>query len=175
MARAVGPKGRVVAFEPMPESARQLRRNLYLNDIQNVTVIEKALGEKATAGVMRVTDPTNMGGTQTCTQAEIAAGTLDCGHAASDAPHFAMVRMDDLDLHNLSLVKIDVEGHELGVLRGARATLLRDHPVILIEIWDSKSGDATPSTRQQTIDYLQELGYRVENIETHNFIAFPKG
>ncbi len=44
-------------------------------------------------------------------------------------------RLDDLNISNISVIKIDIEGYELEALEGGKQTISRDRPVILIEIW----------------------------------------
>jgi len=61
--------------------------------------------------------------------------------------------LDELNITNVGYVKIDVEGHEYEALLGMKNTLLRDRPVIMIEIHDSCS------TKNNTIALLVELGY----------------
>ncbi len=46
----------------------------------------------------------------------------------------ALIRLDDLDASDVRFIKIDVEGHELNVLRGAEETVRRDRPTLLIEV-----------------------------------------
>lgn len=53
-------------------------------------------------------------------------------------------RLDDEDLHNVSFIKIDVEGHELSVLRGSTQTIQRNRPTLLIEI---NGGPDTPNAK----------------------------
>ena len=61
--------------------------------------------------------------------------------------------LDDLDLHDVAFVKIDVEGHELPVLRGAKRTLTQQRPVVLIEI--EQRGDVAV---RDVVDHLVEQG-----------------
>ena len=63
-------------------------------------------------------------------------------------------RLDSYDLDGVRLIKIDVEGHELAVLRGARALLERDHPVLVVEL-DVRHDNVAP-----VIEFLSGLGYR---------------
>jgi len=64
-------------------------------------------------------------------------------------------RIDDLGLHGIGFIKIDVEGHEEAVLRGARETLLRDRPNLFIEAERAHVGDRVVDIFRQ----LGELGY----------------
>jgi FkbM family methyltransferase len=63
----------------------------------------------------------------------------------------------------ISLIKIDTEGHELEVLRGAKKLLERDKPVLFVEIWRH---NYIPY-----IKYLSEIGYSVYMIDEENFVA----
>jgi len=67
------------------------------------------------------------------------------------------VRLDDLPLEgSVGLMKVDVEGHELAVLRGARAMLVRDRPNLIVEAEERHRHDAVGSLRA----FLEPLGYR---------------
>jgi hypothetical protein len=66
-----------------------------------------------------------------------------------------VARLDDFEFDGVSFVKIDVEGHELGVLEGAAETIRRHHPVILMEI------EQRHATRPiaEVFDWLAAAGY----------------
>ena len=93
LSRRVGPEGKVVAFEPSRSAANQMRRNLRLNDVENVTLIEKALGNEKGTGEMRILDPKNLGGSRVCA----GEGGWACEGVAVAQP-FEIVRFDDLDI-----------------------------------------------------------------------------
>lgn len=63
------------------------------------------------------------------------------------------IRLDDLDVPDVGLVKIDVEGHELAVLRGAEALVRRWRPTLVVEIEDARA-PAAP-----TLELLAGWGY----------------
>ena len=132
-ARAAGPTGTVFAFEPHPATAARLRGNLARNGVNNVTVIEAAVG--ATPGQI--------------TFHESAHSTLS---SASVIPR-DLVRSFDVPVTTVDIawtkagkpqvaaLKIDVEGGELKVLQGARELLARDRPAVLLEAWGAEQLD----------------------------------
>jgi FkbM family methyltransferase len=67
----------------------------------------------------------------------------------SDCVTVPLIRIDDLDITGVTFMKVDVEGHELAVLRGSEATILRDRPRLLLEV----------ETRMQPIDDLLRVLY----------------
>ena len=70
--------------------------------------------------------------------------------------------VDELDsIANVGYVKIDVEGHEYEALLGMKQMLLRDRPVIMIEIHDSCA------TKHDTMAFLAQLGYATYHKLTH--------
>ncbi len=119
MAARVGPRGRVLAFEPHPALCRELRRNVSGWEGRQVEVFEAALSERTGKGSLCVPAAfeANRGLSRVDTFAERAAGEA--------ALPIELRRLDDICSGGapLALVKIDVEGHELAVLKGARRLL----------------------------------------------------
>jgi len=114
----------VVAFEPSPRSAEFLRRNLELNHIDNVEVVNAAVSSHARKLHFHV--------------AQFGAGShvVSDGHllrgiSKIDVPAFPL---DQFNFPAVAFIKIDVEGHEPEVLAGARRPLTRDRPLIQLEI-----------------------------------------
>lgn len=60
--------------------------------------------------------------------------SLEPSNSPADEIRVARIRLDDEALEDVSFIKIDVEGHELSVLRGAAQTILRHRPTLLVEI-----------------------------------------
>jgi len=118
----------VIALEPNPELAHYLSRVVP----DNVEVRNVAASDAAGHSTLRVpregTDPYALATLEPGTHSE--AGTGD-GCRMVDVE---TVRLDDLALENVGLVKIDVEGHEEAVLDGARELLANHHPDLLIEL-----------------------------------------
>jgi len=150
MRRAVGPAGRVFAFEPQPGLARYLEAVRARMGWDNVFVRELALSDSAGARVLHVPGFENSPG----------ASLEDA--AAAPAVRDREVACDTLD-HQLegagrvAFVKVDVEGHELAVFRGAARTLARSKPVLLFEC---EARHLTGRTPRDVFEYLEGLGYR---------------
>ena len=79
-----------------------------------------------------------------------------------DRPHMRVpvmrARLDDLDTPPVGLMKIDVEGHEAAVLDGARQTIARDRPIMIIEIEERHTGQRI----EDALDHVESFGYRAK-------------
>lgn len=147
--RLVGPTGRVIAFEPFPESARRASRNAQLNGFDHVSVVEAAVG----ASKARVTLHLDESATHKVTEAPTGPSlvvdqiSIDEWRAESQAPA-------------PDLVMIDVEGAELEVLAGMKETIALSEPVIMCEVhW---LGRDFP---EFVDDHLAPLGYTARSLD----------
>jgi FkbM family methyltransferase len=123
-AQAVGPTGRVHAFEPQASVAEVLQANMASNGAAQVVVHQAALG--AASGrivVPRLASdrPINLGGL-----------TLG-GFGPGEGDDVALTTLDELALPDCRLIKIDVEGMEGEVLAGGVGTLARCRPILYVE------------------------------------------
>lgn len=127
------PAGQVYAFEALPHYALALRRLMQLSLIRNVTVINAAVSDKP--GTVKIAWRTKAGrkltgNTHLATKDE--SEEVECLSVPA-------LTLDDWETKiscsaRVSFVKIDVEGAELLVLRGARAFLQKNRPVVFMEI-----------------------------------------
>lgn len=142
---------KVHAFEPNPLAVDLLRWNLRANGIGNVTVHTVGLAEQPSTATMSIVDR-NLG------SSHVGAET-DAAPAGGERVQVSLARGDELLLAEevVDLVKIDVEGFELGVLRGLRRTLERHQPIVLAEALSSTIDTTTGTTA--VADLLAELGY----------------
>jgi FkbM family methyltransferase len=136
-AKLAGPTGHVVAFEPVPRNLGYLRRHLALNECENVTVVPAAVSDRS--GTSRFRDGP-----------EHTVGSL----TTSDGYEVNVVTLDAFDGPLPRIIKIDVEGAEGDVLRGASRVLREARPIVLL---------STHSTalRHECIGILTEAGYGV--------------
>ncbi|OBA84174.1 methyltransferase [Mycobacterium sp. 1164966.3] len=141
----------VIAFEPRPTQARDLMA-MFDAVGASVRVEAVALSDQPGVTAMRVVpdDP----GRSTIDDSNPLSDLGEGGDLvqAIDVP---VRRLDDLELDNVGLVKIDVEGHELAVLRGAADTLTRNRPAVLVEAEERHHPHAVASITE----FLSGLGY----------------
>jgi FkbM family methyltransferase len=161
-ALGVGNGGKVFAFEPIPLNIKHLSHHLSLNPTlkERVEIFPFALGEKDREQVPFVHPrPDNLGMIRVQSK------------SASGAP-FAAVEMRSLDsfwtqktVNRLDGIKIDVEGYELKMLRGAEKCILRYHPWLFIEL-DDENLKAQGDSAKLLVSQLEEWGYGMEHAET---------
>jgi FkbM family methyltransferase len=132
----------VHAFEPQPLIAGLLTDSVKLNNATSIMVHNSALGRSM--GSVRV--PT----VDYSRKADFGMVQLN----NSEGHSVALVTLDSLELSQLDLIKIDVEGMEVDVLAGARWTIARCGPVIFIEHWLSNHAVLEREIRDLNYDIL---------------------
>jgi len=161
MADAVGPSGRVYAFEPFDANADLLERSIAENDFGDRVVFRRA-AVGAGAGAATLTFPVetlNTGGAYL-----LRAGTAPlAGNLTREVP---AVAIDALDLRRpVRLIKMDVEGAEPLVVRGAARVLKEDRPMIVSELHPTQLDRASGTTAGEFLGEMRALGYRAHRIE----------
>lgn len=118
-ASLAGPIGRVIACEPYAPSAARARAMA----AANVRVIETAIGDRVGTAKLRA-----------------ASDSMLCA-LAGDGDDVPITTLDELGVE-ADVIKIDTEGHELAVLRGARELLARTDPALLVELHPAQASPA---------------------------------
>lgn len=149
-ARLVGPRGRVLAFEPNPVPRAILERNLVCNGIGNVAVRAAGLGDSAAEMSLFVPSINTGEGSFT------APGEGQDGAQVTCSVHVGDEVIGDLPPR---LIKVDVEGFEARVLNGLERTLTSARPVLVLELVDRhlKRDGQSPA---QVAAWLSARGYR---------------
>jgi len=122
LARKVGPHGQVYAIEPQRLTYQALCANLALNSLSNVSALKIALGRapgEVRIPMVDLTQPVNVGGFSVK------------GHTVGEK--VPLVRIDDLGLSGLTLLKLDIEGMERDAIVGARKTIKEFQPLLYLE------------------------------------------
>ena len=153
-AKRVGPGGRVFAFEPNPVNYSRLVDHLKRNQLDNVTALNCAASDEKGTGTLHLhSRNTGMASLHPHRFAEPA------GEVETVVPDQILA---EAGAGPVALIKIDVEGHELGVIRGLRATLDRppgDCPRVFVEV-SERSLARAGQTSADLFQLMDELGYR---------------
>ena len=127
---------KVYCFEPLRSNFKEIEKNIKLNKLKNISAYNVALGSENK--IINITYNGDMAG--------IGGGRTQKTY------------LKTLDSYRLkpTILKIDVEGFEMDVLRGAVKTIKRYHPKIIIETHTSK-------LRKEVLGFLGSMGYKVKH------------
>lgn len=157
----VGGKGRVIAFEPRPNTCERLALSATANGFDHMEVHPLALGD--TPGRLTVASKIaarNPGGTWSLPTEELAA-SAGAGYERFEVD---VARLDDFDLRHCDLLKIDIEGAEYLALSGARETISRLRPVIMSEVNPEPLRIVSGVEPSDYIAAVESLGYRAHHL-----------
>jgi FkbM family methyltransferase len=156
----------VHAFEPQVEMYRMLCANLLLNNCQNAVAVNAALYDAP--GYMRLADdsdqeipiPKQDGALDYSRVGNAAALTFRPG-TDGDGVSVQTLVIDQLGLDDVGLIKVDTQGSDLHVLRGARATIQKCRPHIVAE-YERELARVHGNTLEDYHRFFDEIGYAVE-------------
>lgn len=135
----------VVAFEPHPGMAAFLK----LAFGERIRIEEVALSDAEGTATLRIPVDLMQSGCATIEETNPLTG-------ASTEVRVRRRRLDDYAFNRTGVIKVDVEGHELALLKGAKALLTRDLPTLIVEAEDRHRQGALDSVYA----YLSDMGYR---------------
>ena len=137
---------RVLSFEPHPEIFKFLEKNCNRNKKKEIILHNFGLGNELEENTMCEVNEKNCGSTKI---------------EKSGNTRIIVKRLDDLNLNNISLMKIDVEGYEEKVLLGSMETIKRNNPIIFTEL-------ATKKEFQSVKKIMDELSYETDGVNYAN-------
>jgi len=138
----------VFAFEPLRTNFDILSRNIKLNQLTNVTAIQRPIGIANERGSVANYKLKNTGATS---------------FVPSKDGEFVYMSLDELALDRLDLVKIDVEGRQEDAVRGSQETLRRLRPLVVVE--------ARPAELAQVTALMEDIGMTlVERLGAFDFL-----
>jgi FkbM family methyltransferase len=144
----------VHVFEPLPANAARIRHLIALNPDRRITLHACAVGERDSEMDLMIMPETSM--------AKLEASTFQAGEISAGRVRVNVRSIDEMisagEIVPPSLMKIDVEGAEVMVLKGARETIRRHRPLIFAEVHSSAL-----LTECRTL--LEADGYRVSAID----------
>lgn len=158
ISQVLAPGGRLYAFEPAAANKRMLAEHLALNGCDNVELIDSLVGpdERAAVPFFEQAEPTGI-------NSIVGGGSRD-DFARTERPQVSLdgfCRARDLAPQ---VVKIDVEGAEIGVLEGAREILARYRPTIFLSVHPAHIAALGRSTAELAA-LIDTLGYACCDIE----------
>lgn len=125
LAHLVGDMGKVISFEPQRIIFQQLCANVFVNGLDNVYAFNLAIGNEN--GLITIEKPNYFN------EGPVNFGNVHVG--VQDNYDFIEIKsLDTFDLDNVSVLKIDVQGYEKQVLLGAKETILKNKPIIFLEV-----------------------------------------
>lgn len=186
---AVGEEGRVLAIEPHPQVVEVLKMNLKLYGLHNISVVEKAVGNKK--GRVKLYEGLTRGGTNIRFHPGLRNPDMvlsrfikvlkqgqgrkvfqkilnrykrvPIGHVYIDLLDNIVERAE---INKVDLIKMDIQGSELEALQGSRNVIEKCKPMLLIEVhrrWDWKI--------EELFTFLESFEYKLEKQESHTLLV----
>ena len=157
--------GRVLAFEPVPDNVKTLRRVIRYLKLPNVEVYPVALGNQNSTieMTMPVLSGVRMQGLSHVGHESIA--DYEGPYISYEVPQQALDETGLGDLSRIAAIKMDVENYEQFILEGAMRLLQTHRPLIYCELWDNEN-------RQRCFALLRSLGYEVQVLVAGDLQAF---
>lgn len=158
-AKRVGSAGCVYSFEPVAENVESIRDNAKINQLENISSFEVAVGQTNGTDELLLTE---WDGGATLSTSVVKPSE------PSSRRNVRVVALDDFiqeeRLRIPTVVKIDVEGLELDVIQGMARTISKSKPVLLFEI-DDGNLDSFCRRWQELDQLITSFGYRIIHLE----------
>ncbi|MBA3238582.1 MAG: FkbM family methyltransferase [Parachlamydiaceae bacterium] len=165
LSKIVGEEGQVHVFEPQGKMFCELAINMYLNRCNNVVLHHNALGIEEKWIEMFIPKEAWV--------ENLASDFINQGHGTvTESPEnfggdrAKMIRLDDLNLNNISFIKMDVEGYEMNVIKGGIETIKSNKPIMIVEIFND-------SLKPSKIKFIENLGYIGTSLNGDDYLFFP--
>lgn len=154
--RVAGPEGQVHAFEPVRSTCSILQRNVAINDLGNVHVNRRIVSSDNQARRIHIS--------------EDATGNCSVEFEQTESECVPSISMDEycnrLGIEHVDLIKIDVEGHELEVLKGMSGLLTTGRVDHLFLEMNSDALSHANTSNAELVAFLQSFGYQASSIFT---------
>jgi FkbM family methyltransferase len=150
-AKAIGTQGVGIAFEPNPIAFRRLQQHVQANRIDQIACRQVGIGE--VAGTAKLYTGKHLGKASLLEHADESNTAwievqIQSGHQLED----------DLPQNRPTLIKIDVEGYELNVLRAIETTLSRESVAVIVEVSDDRLQQVGGSA-QELYGFMDQMGF----------------
>ncbi len=157
----ISPHRKILAFEPDPENIKLLQKTLSVANLQNLEICKCALSNRVSEVLFFQDSLTSATG---CVAGKDKPWIEQYLNSSANEIRVKTNTLDSVisDDNNPSLIKIDVEGHEVEVLEGGRNTLIKIKPLLILESF--------PPKQRTILSILKELGYKLIDADRHGLI-----
>lgn len=156
------PHAQIFGFEPDKRSFLKATGNIGLNTYQNLEIINKGLGETPEKVKLYRVNSENAGMNRILPETETVQSEL------FEFDEIEIITLDDFakerSLARVDLIKIDVEGYELHVLRGAKQVLSLYKPALFIEL-DDDNLRVQSASAEGLISFLEGMEYDIRRAD----------
>ena len=175
----------VTAIEAYPDTYKHLCENIKVNNIKNIVTYNIAVGNSyediyfmscdkicPIENVNRVIN--NTGGMAVFTESDIQYNIRSACLTDKKIKN-KMSKFDNLKIDNFDIILIDIEGLEYEFLLGAKEKIIKNKPIIIIEIWSDykRKRENMKTTQNEIIDLIISFGYKLKKQICDDFIFEP--
>jgi FkbM family methyltransferase len=172
-AKAVGPKGRVIAVEPNHETLRRLRDNVRASNASAViTIAPVACADSETTLTFYAAPHANTGESSLSSANASYTGAVTASYQVRARRLADVVR--EAGVARVDVLKIDVEGAEFLALKGASEILARFRPVVVVELIDEQL-KSMGSSAEEVKAFMRSHGYEQKHGYDQNVEFVPLG
>jgi FkbM family methyltransferase len=161
------------AFEPQRIIYYQLCANTIINSLGNVYTYEAGVSNREADIELEVPDYATEGNIGAFSiDKEVRDNEYEC-QTSGGKEKMILMTLDSIGFENVRLIKIDVEGHELEVIKGGIETIkANNYPPIIFEAWTWKPW--YQEKRKALFNYLEGHGYEIQQLGENNLAQHPK-
>jgi len=155
----VGPKGKVIAFEPEPSNLKLLKKHVNAKALNNVIVVPKALSNSV--GTIKLfKDGLNLGNHSISSKNLL----VECGYVSVDSTTLDKYFNSTSKRKRVDIIKSDAQGAEGAIFSGGEKLLQDSKAMIIMEFWPDAI-EATGGNPQKLLTTLKSKGYKIKLID----------
>lgn len=160
LSKLVGRQGRVLAFEPNPSKFAVLDKIAHQCWNRNITPFKIGLSDsKGTLEFYVDSRPPGQGSTFDPIQMQAEIDEAGVNYFIPESAD--VMRLDEIDLPTIDLIKLDIEGYELKALQGSQALISRDRPYIIFETFFNMGNSHYEKRNDELRAFFSNNGYEV--------------
>jgi len=161
--------GVVYAFEANPDLYKYVQKNIELNECDNIKLFNRIVWNESNLYLHFQDEDVN-----TFPKDQFSIGTLSIDKTCKSRHIVETYKLDDLVVDNVCVIKIDAQGADLNIMKGAYNLIMKHRPAIAFEIENCPYLDNFGCKPKDYFDFVEKIGYKVEKeIGLGNFFIVP--